>query len=124
MGGSIALYVGVERALGAAVTFYGGGVSEGRLGMPPLAELAADLRTPWLGLYGADDPGIPLAHVAALRDAAGRADVPTELVVFDGAGHAFHNDERPAMYVATAAQEAWGRALGWLDAHAGAAISP
>ena len=36
--------------LGAAVTYYGGGITKGRFGMPPLAELAPELKTPWLGL--------------------------------------------------------------------------
>jgi carboxymethylenebutenolidase len=52
MGGSVAFYAATMRELGAAVTFYGGGVTTGRFGLPPLVDLAPDLKAPWLGLYG------------------------------------------------------------------------
>ncbi|MDE3064727.1 MAG: dienelactone hydrolase family protein, partial [Acidobacteriota bacterium] len=52
MGGSVALYADTLGLAGAAVSFYGGGVATGRFGLAPLAELAASLRAPWLGLYG------------------------------------------------------------------------
>ena len=68
MGGTVALYAGAMRELGAAVSFYGGGVTESRWsGVPPLVALAPGLRTPWLGLYGDDDAGIPADQVEALR---------------------------------------------------------
>ena len=69
MGGTVALVVDTERQVGAAVTFYGGGVKEGRFGFPPLVEAAPRLRAPWLGLFGDKDQGIP---VDAGRGAAGR----------------------------------------------------
>src|SRR5579859_6173978 len=40
MGGTVTLLVDTERDLGAAVTFYGGGLKEGRFGFPPLIEAA------------------------------------------------------------------------------------
>src|SRR4051812_41507254 len=60
MGGSVAGLAAARRRLGAAVSFYGGGVAEGRFGMPPLVELAPEFVTPWLGLYGEQDQGIPV----------------------------------------------------------------
>ena len=114
MGGTVALYAGAMRELGAAVSFYGGGVTESRwVGVPPLVELAPGLRTPWLGLYGDADKGIPPEHVDALRRTAALAPVPTRLEVFH-AGHAFFNDQRPAMYDADAAAAAWPLVLSWL----------
>ena len=115
MGGTVALYAGAMRALGAAVSFYGGGVLESRwTGVPPLVEVAPGLRSPWLGLYGDDDKGIPVEQVEALREAAELAPVPTRLQRFAGAGHAFFNDARPASYSAQAAEEAWALVLSWL----------
>jgi carboxymethylenebutenolidase len=114
MGGSIALFVGAQRALGAAVTFYGGGVAEARFGMPPLVDVAGDLQTPWLGLYGDADKGIPVEQVEQLRTAAGKAPVDTELVRYPGADHGFHCDARPNNYNEKAARDAWQRALGWI----------
>ena len=49
MGGSVTFYAATLRPLGAAVTFYGGGVAEGRFGLPSLIEQAPTLETPWLG---------------------------------------------------------------------------
>lgn len=115
MGGTVATYVGAMRELGAAVAFYGGGVTESRWpGVPPLVEVAPGLRTPWLGLYGERDKGIPLDQVEALRAAAALAPVPTRIEVFAGAGHAFFNDERTDMYDADSAARAWPLVLSFL----------
>src|SRR5207247_1493786 len=40
MGGTVAFIEAAERPLGAAVTFYGGGIVEGRWGAPALKDLA------------------------------------------------------------------------------------
>jgi carboxymethylenebutenolidase len=120
MGGTVALTIGVERALGAAVSFYGGGVHEGRFGFASLLEQAPSLRTPWLGLYGDLDQGIPVADAEALRAAAQEADVPTELVRYADAGHGFNCEARSAYHEASA-KDAWGRMLDWLEAHLAAA---
>lgn len=66
MGGSVALYGATRFELGAVVTFYGGGISAGRFGMPPLEDLAPSIACPWLGLYGEQDPTIPLDDIGAL----------------------------------------------------------
>jgi carboxymethylenebutenolidase len=116
LGGSIAVLAAARHALGAAVTFYGGGVTAGRFGMPPLVELAADLKTPWLGLFGDQDQSIPTDQVEALREAAKEASVPTEVVRYAEAGHGFHCHARDS-YHEESAKAAWRRALDWFDAH-------
>ncbi|HVV29341.1 MAG TPA: dienelactone hydrolase family protein [Mycobacteriales bacterium] len=117
MGGSVSFYVAATRALGAAVSFYGGGVTDGRLGYPPMVELAAGLQTPWLGLYGERDSGIPMDQVATLRTAVEAVATPTELVTYPGAEHGFHCDDRPAVFDAAAAADAWDRTLSWFGQH-------
>jgi carboxymethylenebutenolidase len=119
MGGGIALDTAARRALGAAVTFYGGGVVEGRFGLPSLVAAAPGLRTPWLGLYGDLDKGIPPEQVEELRTAAARATVTTEVVRYADADHGFNNDDRPEVFDADAAGDAWRRTLSWLDLYAG-----
>jgi len=114
MGGTVAFLASVRRSLGAGVTFYGGGVTEGRFGMKPTVELAPELPTPWLGLYGDEDQGIPPEQVEALRAAAAKAKVPTEIVRYPGAGHGFHCDMRPD-YHPDAAADAWRRTLAWFE---------
>jgi carboxymethylenebutenolidase len=117
MGGTVALYTATQHALGGAVTFYGGGIAEGRFGFPPQTEVAPNLRTPWLGLYGDLDQGIPADDVEALRDAAKGAAVETEVVRYADANHGFNCNDRPAVYNADAAADAWSRTLAWFEAH-------
>lgn len=118
MGGSVVLATAVRRPLGAAVTYYGGGLAEGRFGYPPLLEIAKDLQTPWLGLFGDQDQGIPVEQVERLRAEAAKAAVDTEVVRYPDAGHGFNCDDRPAAFNAEASIDAWGRALDWFATHA------
>jgi carboxymethylenebutenolidase len=120
MGGSVTFFAATRRALGAAVTFYGGGVEESRWrGVPPLVEMAASLRTPWLGLYGDVDHGIPTAQVERLEAAMASVAVPTQIVRYPNAGHGFHCDQRPQSYDPEAARDAWARTLRWFERHIG-----
>ena len=116
MGGTVAFIEAATRTLGAAVTFYGGGIAEGRFGAPALLELAPELKTPWLGCYGDQDKGIGVEQVEQLREAAANAPVDTEIVRYPDAGHGFHCDARSAYHEASA-HDAWSRTLAWLDAH-------
>jgi carboxymethylenebutenolidase len=115
MGGSVTFYAATLRPLGAAVTFYGGGVAEGRFGLPSLIEQAPTLETPWLGLYGDLDKGIPSAEVEQLRQAVAGVKVPTEIVRYPDADHGFNCNDRPAVFNSGAAADAWGRTLDWFD---------
>lgn len=118
-GGRVTFLVAARRRLGAAVTFYGGGiVSASGLGLPPLIEEAAALQTPWLGLFGDLDQGIPVEGVEELRGALGGARVPTEVVRYADAEHGFHCDARGAYHEASAT-DAWRRTLEWFDTHLG-----
>ncbi len=116
MGGSVVVLAAATHTLGAAVTFYGGGVATGRFGLPPLVELAPTLKTPWLGVFGDKDQGIPTDQVETLRDAAAQAAVPTEVVRYPDAEHGFHCDARSSYHEASS-KDAWKRTLAWLDAH-------
>jgi carboxymethylenebutenolidase len=117
MGGAVSLLAATAQPLGAAVTFYGGGVAKGRFGLPSLIDLAPKLRSPWLGLYGDLDKGIPVEEVERLREAAATAPVPTEVVRYADADHGFHCDDREAVFNADAAADAWERTLAWFDTH-------
>lgn len=116
-GGRATFLVAIERALGAAVGFYGGGIVTSRFPQfPPLIDRAGRLQTPWLGLFGDEDTSISVDDVEALRAALDEAPVDTEVVRYEGAEHGFHCDERPA-YSPDAAADAWARTLAWFDAH-------
>lgn len=116
MGGTVTLITGARRDVGATVTFYGGGVKEGRFGFPPLVEEATRLRAPWLGLYGDLDQGIPAPDVEELRGAAASSSAPTEIFRYPDAGHGFHCDQRES-YHAPSARDAWQRTQAWFDRH-------
>lgn len=120
MGGTVTFYAGTMRQLAAAVTFYGGGVAAGRFGLASLLELAPQLQTPWLGLYGDLDGSIPVGDVEELRRAASGADVPTEIVQYGDGKHGFHCNDRPDVFNRAAAADAWGRTLEWLDRYGAA----
>jgi carboxymethylenebutenolidase len=115
MGGSVAFYAATMREIGAAVTFYGGGVTTGRFGLPPLVEMAPDLKAPWLGLYGDLDQGIPPRDVEQLRQVASDAAVDTEIVRYAEAQHGFNCNDRPAAFNEAAAADGWDRTLRWFD---------
>ncbi len=116
-GGRVTFLAAARRALGAAVTFYGGGiVSKGALPFPPLVDEARALRTPWLGLFGDLDASIPVDDVERLRGEVAAAAVPTEIIRYPDAGHGFHCDAR-ADYHEPSASDAWARTLDWFGRH-------
>ncbi len=79
--------------------------------------LAADLRCPYLGLFGADDPIIPSADVEELRSILHSGGKTFAIEIYQGAGHAFFNDSRPETYRPEVAKRAWPRAVGFLRSH-------
>jgi carboxymethylenebutenolidase len=117
MGGSVSFFAATLGTVGAAASFYGGGVATGRFGLAPLIELAADLKSPWLGLYGDLDQSIPVEQVEALRVATDAASVATEIVRFREGKHGFHCDARPDSFNQAAAMDARGRALAFFAEH-------
>jgi carboxymethylenebutenolidase len=118
-GGRVTFLVAARRELGAAVTFYGGGIVTGSpLGYGPLLDEASSLQTPWLGLFGDLDQGIPIEGVEELRGKAGDASVATEIVRYPDAEHGFHCDAR-ASYHEPSAKDAWQRTLDWFATHLG-----
>jgi carboxymethylenebutenolidase len=109
------------RGLSAVAPFYGmlryePGLDATKKPREPLAAVA-DLSCPALGLYGREDAIIPNADVDELELRLARQRQPFEIVRYAGAGHAFLNDTRPAMYRPEAAADAWRRLLAFLRIH-------
>jgi carboxymethylenebutenolidase len=116
-GGRVSFLVSARRALGAGVGFYGGGITGPSMVAPTaLAEEAGTLRTPWLGLFGDLDTGIPVEGVEKLRGALTRAPVDASIFRYPDAGHGFHCDAR-ASYHEASARDGWRRTLGWFASH-------
>ena len=99
-----------QHALQAGVAWYGRLVGDKSDLLPasPL-DLAAKLHAPVLGLYGAEDTGIPLETVERMREAIAAAKGASRIDVFDGAPHGFHADYRPSYNAPTPRTKA-GRA--------------
>ena len=72
---------------------------------------------PWLGLYGDQDPSIPVDDVEASRGIAAARPVPTEVVRYAAGQHGFNCDDRPSVYDAELAADARNRTLAWFDTH-------
>lgn len=116
MGGTIAFFGGAQWELGAAITFYGGGIVMGRFGLPTLLEMVPELKTPWMGNYGDLDQSIPLTEVEVLRRAVAAAGVAHEVNRYPDADHGFHCNDRSAYHEASS-KDAWPRVVRFLDAH-------
>jgi carboxymethylenebutenolidase len=116
-GGRVTFLTAVNRSLGAAVGFYGGGIVTARFPQfPALVGEITRIDTPWLGLFGDLDQSIPVEDVELLREPLATAPVPGEVVRYADAEHGFHCDERDA-YNAAAAKDAWDRTLDWFARH-------
>ena len=102
MGGAMALKASIDDRdrFVAVCPFYGP-----LEGIDPKA-----VRMPVCGSYGARDTSIP---ADAVRAFAAHLDVPHDIRIYDEAGHAFFDDQRPR-YVASAAADAWERTLRFL----------
>lgn len=110
IGGTAALVVASSRALGAAVTVAGPGILDPLSGsLPALVDIGGELTCPWLGLYGDDDPRVPVDEVEKLRESVGASGVATDVVRFAATDHRFDESE--------VAGEAWQRARNWFDLH-------
>lgn len=108
-GGMTWLLATKEPRLKVAVPFYGPN--------PPLEDVP-NIQAAVLAIYGANDErinaGIP--DIEAAMSSAGKA---FEKEIYDGAGHAFHNDTNPDRYNAEASTQAWARATAFIGQQLG-----
>jgi carboxymethylenebutenolidase len=110
------LYAAHSPALRAGVAWYGALVRD----KDPLhpqhpIDVAGALKAPVLGLYGAEDQGIPLATVEQMRKAlaaGSKAAQASRIKVYPNAGHAFYADYRPS-YKPDAAADGWKELQAW-----------
>ena len=101
-------------ALKAGVAFYGPPVDPPNPLWPKSpTQLAPEMKAPVLGLYGAEDTGIPVATVEALKAALAANNKTAEFKIYPGAPHGFHADYRSS-YRKEAAEDAWNQMQAWL----------
>jgi carboxymethylenebutenolidase len=111
------MYSAYNPAVKAGVAWYGRLVGE-KTDLTPKypVDIAAALKTPILGLYGAKDGGIPQESIDKMKEALATGASKSEFMVYPNSGHAFNADYR-ASYVEADAKDGWNRCLAWFKAH-------
>lgn len=107
-GGGFSLGAALDQGddLDAAVIFYGQLETE--------KEALQPLTAPVLGLFGAEDGGIPVESVRAFESALDELGKEASIHVYEGAGHAFANPSGER-YQKEAAEDAWDKTLAFLE---------
>jgi carboxymethylenebutenolidase len=107
MGGGYALDVALqEPTLAADVINYG------HLATDP--ESMKKIHSPILGLFGAQDKGIPPTDVRNFGEQLDKLGKKIEIKIYDDAGHAFENPNNKEGYRAADAADAWKRTVDFL----------
>lgn len=79
-------------------------------------DVAANLKAPVLGLYGALDKGIPVADVEAMQAALKAANAPSSIKLYPNSDHGFLADYRPS-FNPVDGPDAWARLLAHFKAN-------
>jgi carboxymethylenebutenolidase len=110
MGGVLSLYAACEnRQVGACVVFYGI--------HPKVNPRLENLNAPVLGIYAERDSFAPPEAARALETKLRELGKTVEIHIYENCDHAFFNDERPEVYNAEAAADAWQRTLEFFRAN-------
>ncbi len=100
--------------LAGAIGFYGNpDRTDVPRGAAAVIDVVARMECPILALQGGDDPGISRETSERFEAALTEANVPNDVVVYDGAPHSFF--DRSYEEHADASADAWRRVLGFLD---------
>ena len=107
MGGQLALFAAtLNPSIGATVNFYGI--------HPNVNPDYAQLSGPVLGLFAEKDSFVTPATAREVDAAIKKAGKQSEIHIYPGVDHAFFNDQRPEVYNAEAAADAWQRTVTFL----------
>ena len=104
-GWSLRTALALPDSLDAAVIYYGEPVTD--------RSRLATLDMPLLGLYGAQDQGIPVERVREMERTLNDLGKNAQIVVYEGAGHAFANPSGER-YVPLVAEDAWNTTTAFL----------
>jgi carboxymethylenebutenolidase len=107
MGGGYALDVALQEPTLAAVV-----INYGHLATDP--ESLRKINAPILGIFGAQDKGIPPADVRKFGETLDKMGKKIEIKIYDDAGHAFENPNNKEGYRAADAADAWRRTVDFL----------
>jgi carboxymethylenebutenolidase len=111
------MYAAHNPRLKSGVAWYGPVARAYHPGDKTALDVAASIKQPMLGLYGAADGGIPNDTVERMRAALKAAgNTASEIILYPDTPHAFHADYRPS-YRKEAAEDGWKRLLAWFRAN-------
>jgi carboxymethylenebutenolidase len=115
-GSTVYQVVATNPDMKAAVAWYGPPARpyQGASGPVTGFDLAKDIKAPLLGLYGETDQNPKPEDVKKFEEMLKAHNKNVEMVIYPGAGHAFHADYRPS-YNKEAADDGWKRCVAWFD---------
>ncbi|HUR16541.1 MAG TPA: dienelactone hydrolase family protein [Candidatus Limnocylindrales bacterium] len=115
MGGRLAFVAGTRPELDVtgAIGFYGWPVGPGRGGTPAPADVAGEMTSSVLAIFGGADQGIPPEVVQQFADALDTAGVDNEVVTYPDAPHSFF--DRKADEFAGESADAWEKVLEFIQ---------
>ncbi|HRI54216.1 MAG TPA: dienelactone hydrolase family protein [Pseudomonadota bacterium] len=103
MGGALTVIAASQPGVDAYAAFYG---------FPPKGAVDLDkIKAPGLILFGEHETYFSVPDAQAFATGQRQRGIPTEVVIYPGAGHAFFNDSRPEAHHKEAANDAWRRTL-------------
>ena len=97
-----------DHPLSATVIYYGRLITDNAT--------LAKIKWPVLGIFGDQDRSIPVDTVKAFESALNSNNIPNEIYIFKGVGHAFANPSGDN-YAPTETKDAWDKTLSFLDKH-------
>ena len=113
MGGRLSFLSGTfDKGLAGVIGFYGWPVGAHRTGSPAPADVAAQIDSPVLAIFGGADEGIQPAMVETFETALDVAAVPHKVVVYPKAPHGFF--DRKSDEFSTTSAKAWDEVLGFI----------
>ena len=103
MGGALTMVAAAQGGIDAYAAFYG---------LPPKGTAPLDrIEAPGLLFFGDKETFFSIPDAKAFAEAQRKRGREAEVIVYPGADHAFFNNERPDVYNAHAANDAWRRTL-------------
>ena len=97
-----------DHPLSATIIYYGRLITDNAT--------LAKIKWPVLGIFGDQDSSIPVDTVKAFESALNSNNIPNEIYIFTGVGHAFANPSGDN-YAPTETKDAWDKTLSFLDKH-------
>ncbi|MFZ6655221.1 dienelactone hydrolase family protein [Undibacterium sp. TJN19] len=111
------LYSAYNPSVKAGVAWYGRLLGDATALTPKHpVDIAAGLKVPVLGLYGAKDTGINAESVFKMQVELKKGNSNSTFHIYPNSGHAFHADYRPS-YNEADAKDGWSRCLAWFKAN-------